>query len=323
MRNLIGDIGGSNTRFALIEEGLTWNHFKTYRNEEFNSFEEIIETYLNDVKLTVSSAAFAAAGPVRHGSLTLTNRGWSISSEGLQQLFNFQHCSFVNDFSAIALGIKALREHDVIQVGGEKPDPFAPVGIIGPGTGLGVGGLVPGKDGGQVMVTEGGHVTLAARSDRAAEIIACLRKKFGHVSAERAISGQGIENLYWAISELAGTKNPTLKAADIGKAAMEGIDPIAKEAMEWFFTMLGSEAGDLALTYGAFGGVYIAGGIVRRYQESFLKSGFREAFEAKGRMSDYVKKIPVYLIVREHVELVGLAANLRAELTGLPWPHVW
>lgn len=324
MTRLIGDIGGTNTRLALVDEGTCWTHMQTWRNEEFDALEAIIETYMRDRKAHPEAAAFAVAGPVRGDRVRLTNRGWTIDAGQLAKRFSLEHCRVVNDFSSVALGIPALGDTDLEQVGGDRTESAAPVAILGPGTGLGVGGIVPDSDGdgGRVLVTEGGHITLAAADDRQSAILERLRRRFGHVSAERAVSGQGLENLYRALGEIEGKDVGTLDAAAIGKAALSGGDAIAAEALSQFFRFLGAVAGDLALSYGAFGGVYVAGGIVPRYREAFQASGFRESFEAKGRMSGYVESIPAYLILHDEVELLGLAASLNARAQGLPWPQV-
>lgn len=324
MTRLIGDIGGTNTRLALVDEGTCWTHMQTWCNEEFDALETIIETYMRDRKARPEAAAFAVAGPVRGDRARLTNRGWTIDAEQLAKRFSLEHCRVVNDFSSVALGIPALADTDLEQVGGDRTESAAPVAILGPGTGLGVGGIVPDSDGdgGRVLVTEGGHITLAAADDRQSAILERLRRRFGHVSAERAVSGQGLENLYRALGEIEGKDVGILDAAAIGKAALSGGDAIAAEALSQFFRFLGAVAGDLALSYGAFGGVYVAGGIVPRYREAFRASGFRDSFEAKGRMSGYVESIPAYLILHDEVELLGLAASLNARAQGLPWPRV-
>ncbi|MGH8129169.1 MAG: glucokinase [Gammaproteobacteria bacterium] len=324
MKRLIGDIGGTKTRLALVDEGTHWKHLQTYRNEEFDALEAIIEDYLAEREGSPEIAAFAVAGPVREGKVRLTNRGWTIDATQLAERFSLEHCGVVNDFSAVALGIPALTKGDLEQAGGDQAESAAPVAILGPGTGLGVGGIVPGSDGdgGRVLVTEGGHATLAATDERQAAIIEHLRRRFGHVSAERAVSGQGLENIYRALGEIEGKDVGAPDASAIGKAALAGGDAIAAETLSQFFRFLGAVAGDLALSYGAFGGVYVAGGIVPQYREAFRASGFRDAFEAKGRMSGYVESIPVYLILHDEVELLGLAASLDARANDTPWPQV-
>jgi glucokinase len=322
MQRLIGDIGGTNTRLALVRDGTAWSHMQSFRNEEHESLEAIVELYLRSHEARPDAAALAVAGPVRGDRVRLTNRGWMIDAKSLKRRFSLEFCRVVNDFSAVAMGIPALEDDVLEQMGGDRRNSEAPVAIVGPGTGLGVGGIVPGRGGGRILVTEGGHASLPANDDQQAALLACLRRRFGHVSCERAISGQGIENLYQALSEIQGLDAAPLSAAEIGEAATGRNDTLANETLELFFRLLGAVAGDLALSYGAFGGVYLAGGIVPRYLPRFRDSGFRQAFEAKGRMSDYLKPVPVFVILHEEVELLGLAASLDARARGMDWPHV-
>lgn len=322
MQRLIGDVGGTKTRLALVDKGTAWTHMQTWRNEEFDALETIIDVYLEQYKVRPETAALAVAGPVRAGKVRLTNRGWTIDAGRLAERYSLEYCHVVNDFAAVALGLPGLTDADRVQAGGGRPDTSSPVAVVGPGTGLGVAGIVPGRDGGRILVTEGGHTTLAAADDRQAAILACLRRRFGHVSGERAVSGQGLENIYRALGEIDGCEVQALDAAAIGTAAVAGSDVVAVEALRQFFRFLGALAGDLALSYGALGGVYVAGGIVPRYLEALQKSDFRRAFEAKGRMYEYLAPIPVYVIVHDEVELLGLAASLDARANGRPWPQV-
>lgn len=325
MSRLIGDVGGTNTRLALVDQGLEWKKSENFRNDDYQSLEEIVKDYLSRQNETVTTAAFSVAGPVKGGQAHLTNRDWAISDSALAKAFNWDSSFVVNDFSAVALGIPALTGEHTEQLGGHDPDPDAPVAILGPGTGLGIGALVPGRSGsaGRILVTEGGHASAASIDDLTSAVIAELRGTIEHVSYERLLSGQGIENLYKAISAIDGQLPQNLDAAQIGQRSLTaGPEDKAKVAMDTFFALLGSVAGDLALLYGAFGGVYIAGGIVPRYVESWRNSRFRDCFEAKGRMGDYVREIPVFLILHPEVELLGLAAYLRASENSQPWPMV-
>ncbi len=322
MQRLIGDIGGTNTRLALVQEGTEWSHMQSFRNDEYDSLEAVIEHYLQSHDAHPDAAALAVAGPVRDDRVRLTNRGWVVDAIGLKRKFSLEYCRVVNDFSAVAMGIPALEGDVLEQLGGDRPNSEAPIAIVGPGTGLGVGGIVPGDGGGRILVTEGGHASLPANDDQQAAILGTLRRRFGHVSRERVISGQGIENLYRALAEIQGLDVEPLSAAEIGEAAAGRDDTLANETLDQFFRFLGAVAGDLALSYGAFGGVYLAGGIVPRYLQRFRDSGFRQAFEAKGRMSEYLKPIPVFVILHEEVELLGLAASLDAREKTVPWPHL-
>ena len=322
MQRLIGDIGGTNTRLALGQEGPGGSNRRSFRNAEHESLEAIIGQYLQSHEARPAAAALAVAGPVRGGRVRLTNRGWMVDATNLKRKFSLDYCRVVNDFSAVAMGIPALDDDVLEQLGGDSRNSEAPVAIVGPGTGLGVGGIVPGHGGGRILVTEGGHASLAANDDQQAAILASIRRRFGHVSCERAVSGQGIENIYQALADIQGADVKPLSAAEIGDAAAERNDALANETLDLFFRFLGAVAGDIALTYGAFGGVYLAGGIVPRYLPRFRDSGFRQSFEAKGRMGDYLKPIPVFVILHEEVELLGLAASLDARVRGVDWPQV-
>lgn len=322
MVHLVGDVGGTNTRLALIDGSVDWQALQTCRNDDFDSLDDVITAYLDRHGEQPETAAFAVAGPVRDGEVTLTNRGWNISATRLCERFKFEHCAVVNDFSAVALGIPALAADDITRVHNGNVDQTRPIAILGPGTGLGVGAIVPCGDQARVLVTEGGHASVAAFDGRSSQVVERLRERFGHVSAERILSGQGMENLYRALCALDDEQPQLLDAAAIGAAAARGESAHAVEAMAYFFAFLGATAGDLALTYGAFGGVYIAGGIVPHYIQALRVSGFCRAFENKGRMNSYVQPIPVFVILHEEVELLGLAASLMARETGQPWPRV-
>ncbi len=322
MKNLIGDIGGTHTRLAVFEDSVNWDEIKKYRNDDFSSLEEIITLFLKSTKLAPTMAAFSIAGPVFQGEVSLTNRPWHISAAKLQSQFNLQHCQVINDFSAVVMGIPALSAENLEQIGWGKSIPNGPIAVLGPGTGLGVGGMMPDAMGGHIVVSEGGHATLPATDSTSAEIIDRMRQRFGHVSAERAISGPGLQNLYHAIAEQEGIVLPkNLTPAEIGEAATEKEDPIAIRALDYFFAWLGTVAGDLALTYGAKGGVYIAGNIVSKYLIDLHRSQFRQRFENKGRVNFYMRAIPTFVILHPEVELLGLASSINARKNNTPWPY--
>jgi glucokinase len=194
----------------------------------------------------------------------------------------------------------------VRQIGGGQPKPRAPMVVLGAGTGLGVAAHVPVGQGAAVLHSEGGHAALASSSPREDAIIAALRKQFGHVSAERALSGHGLENLYRAIAALDDATVPERGAAAIVEAALAGLCPTSLAALEAFSAFFGTVAGDFALAFGAQGGVYIAGGIAAHLRNYLPGSQFRVRFDAKGRMSRYVAAIPVYLILHEDPAFLGL-----------------
>jgi glucokinase len=217
----------------------------------------------------------------------------------------------LNDFAALAMSLPQLSRQDLRQLGGSERVEQAPYALVGPGTGLGVSALLPTGAGHWVpLAGEGGHITVAAADDYEAEIIACCRREFGHVSAERLLSGMGLCNLYRAVTQLAARSSLALTPAEVTQRGLSGEDPDCVEALSLFCSLLGTAAGNLALTIGARGGVYIGGGIVPRLGDYFQQSKFRARFEAKGRLSEYLMPIPVYVIHAENPALLGAAIAL-------------
>ena len=216
----------------------------------------------------------------------------------------------LNDFTALALALPKLGPDDLMQVGTGKPEAEKPIGLIGPGTGLGVSGLIPSAQGYTAIEGEGGHSTMPAFNAREAELIALARKKFAHVSAERLLSGPGLMMLYQVIAVSGGLPDKKLQADEISKRGIAGSCPVCREALDTFCAMLGTVAADVALVLGARGGVYIGGGIIPRLGDYFATSPFRARFEEKGRFSSYVAKIPTWVIHAPWPGLIGAASSL-------------
>jgi glucokinase len=306
---VIGDIGGTNARFAIAEDG-QYRELKHVEVSKFASLHDALTDYLDGLpraERTGLDGAIAIAGPVSGDKVALTNAGWSFSTLALKQSLGLNSLKVVNDFAATAMSIPHLPAADVFQVGPSCPQATGPIGVIGPGTGLGVSGLIPDGSYWVLVAGEGGHVTLAASTNEEAEMIGILRKRWGHVSAERVLSGAGLVNLYQAICAIEGSTPRPLTPADVTRAAIDGTDPMCVRTFAQFCAFLGSVAGDLALTLGATGGVYIAGGILLRFKEAFAASAFRERFESKGRFGSMLAKIPTRLILEESPALLGLA----------------
>jgi glucokinase len=315
---LLLDAGGTNLRFALAgAEGGTYAA-RSFKTSEYSGLEQVMTKYLRDTGAQPDTAAFAIAGPIGGDSVTMTNLGWSFSPKQLQEKLKLDTLHLLNDFEGIAHGVPLLKANqDYYQVGGGKAEPNMPMVVIGPGTGLGAAGIVPdGKGGFRPIAGEGGHATMAATDGRDEWILSDLRREFGHVSAERVVSGPGLVNIYNAIVRTGrldlDQKDPATAAAEISTTALKG-DPsaiktrVSGQALDQMCHFLGSAAGNLALSYGAQGGVYIAGGIVPKLgREYFEKSSFRESFEAKGRFNGYQSKIPTYVITHENPALEGL-----------------
>jgi glucokinase len=305
---LIGDIGGTNARFAISKKG-GFDHLRVLPTGSYASMQDAARAYIAGLPsgLRPSKAALAVAGPISGGRATLTNSGWSFSIEQAQSELDLANLIVVNDFEATALAIQYLRVTDREVIGTPVSPAYGPIGVIGPGTGLGVATLVPTAGGWLQVPGEGGHATMAPATCEEGRILDLLRDRFGHVSAERILSGPGLENLYQAVCELGGVVAQSLSATEISASAVAGRDRNCARALDLFCAMLGTVAGNLALTVGATGGVYIGGGILPRLKQHFAGSGFRPRFEEKGTLSPYVKAIPTYLILHPHPALLGLA----------------
>ena len=314
---LIADIGATNARFALAERGAV-TRMRAFASDDFASLSEAIEAYLAAEAPPVQPklAVLAVAAPVMGDWVTLTNHPWTFSVEDTRNHFDFTQLRVINDFAANALAVPHLTEADCMPVGGGAPVKAAPIAVIGPGSGLGVSVLVPDGNGGFISVQgEGGHVTMAAADERETAVLELMRRRFDHVSAERFLSGPGLVNLYNALCELSGEHAAPLTAAQITNPGIEDEYPRAREATAMFCAMLGTIAGNLALTIGARGGIYIAGGIVPKLGGAFAQSRFRPRFEAKGRLHDYLAAIPTYVITQPEPALLG-AAKLIEQLDG-------
>lgn len=295
---LIGDIGGTNTRLALLTAG-TPAFSRVLSNADYTHLDALVADYLRslDAQDSVRTAVLAVAGPVKDGRVTMTNLGWEIDAARLADHLGLESVTLVNDFTALALGLPSLPKDVLARIGDpDRPAADAAMAVLGPGTGLGVSGLIPAKGGWAPIAGEGGHVTLAAVGPQETALVDIIRRRFGHVSAERVLSGPGLEVLYEAIAELQGRRQRAPSADRITAAALAGQDGLAAATVEKFFEFLGEVSGNLALTLGARGGVYLGGGILPRMIEALRASEFRRRFEDKGRYRSYLAEIPVYVI---------------------------
>jgi glucokinase len=309
-RVLLADIGGTNARFAVLD-GAELGPVAHIPAAGHAAFADALRTYLEIAGGRIDAAVLAVAGVVSGERCALTNNPWVVDAAELRAAFGFSRVRLINDFEAIAWALPHFPARDLVRIGGGDPAPDAPLAVLGPGTGLGVAAYLP-QGGGRVLNSEGGHATLAGSSPREDAVIAHLRQRFGHASAERALSGPGLENLYHAIAALDGVAVPARDAAAISKAARSGECPVCRAALDMFCAMLGDVAGNLALTFGARGGVYIAGGIVPRLNEELVRSAFRTRFDGKGRMRAYVEPIPVNVVMHQDPAFVGLKALAQA-----------
>ncbi len=306
--HLIGDIGGTNARFAMAADG-GFAHLRVLHTGDYQSLVAAVRAYLSGVPDTLRPlrAALAIAGPVTGDHVALTNQNWSFSIAEATVELGLKDLLVVNDFAAAAMGIPYLAPADFMPIGGDGQAASGPIGVLGPGTGLGMSCLLPEPAGWRQLPSEGGHATMPATTEEESRIIAILRGRHEHVSAERVLTGAGLVNLYTVVCELAGLPARALEPADITEAALAGSDDQCGRALDLFCAMLGTVAGNLALTLCATGGVYIAGGIVPQFKERFAASEFRDRFVAKGRFRTYLEAIPTYLILHPSPALVGLA----------------
>jgi glucokinase len=308
MSRLIADIGGTNARFGIVR-GSGVEDVKTVSCADYPTLADAAGDYLKTLHEKPETGAFAVATPLDGADrVTMTNHAWDFSIEETRARIGLKSLRVINDFTAIALAMPYLTERDYYQVGGSSARKNMPIGIIGPGTGLGVAAVIFAEDGRPVPVsTEGGHVTMPAATAREFALFEYLRwTKYRHVSAERVCSGKGLVNLYHAIVGVDGLALPDKEAADIAAAAIARTCKVSEEALGLMCHFLGIVAGNLALTYGAHGGVYIAGGIVPKLGDYFIASRFRESFEAKGRFREYMERIPAFVVTHSNPGLEGL-----------------
>ena len=315
---LLADIGGTNARFGWqANRAAPIEQVRTLPCTDFATLEDAIHAYLHREALGVPpTCAIGIATPITGDAVRMTNHHWTFSQRELRERLGLERLLVINDFTALALAVPVLDPSALRQVGSGAAVAGAAIGVLGPGTGLGVSGLIPRGDESDGDGTppaylplqgEGGHVTLAAETMREFAALGVLRRRYGHASAERVVSGQGLFDLCLALCELDGiTASPAATAADVTRQALDASDATCVEALQMFCGFLGSVAGNLALTLGAQGGVYIGGGIVPRLGAWFDASPFRGRFEAKGRFRDYLGAIPTFVI----------DANVTPSLTG-------
>jgi len=310
---LLGDIGGTNARWAwLAAPGAALQDISERPCAANASLAESAAAYLADSGHHAPRwACIGIATPITGDQVRMTNNDWAFSIAQLKQDLGVERCLVINDFTALAMSLTALGPADLRAIGGSTPLARAPIALLGPGTGLGVSGLLPeGTTGWSALSGEGGHVTLAPADDEESAVLGALRSRFGHVSAERALSGPGLVNLCDALCAIDGRTPTLLQPADVAAAAMAGSDATAVRAVRLFASFLGNVAGNLALTLGARGGVYVGGGIVPKLGATFDDALFRRRFEDKGRFASYLQPLPAWVITARTPALLGAARAL-------------
>ena len=310
---LVADIGGTNARFGLArgdsETGFQLEQIRRFKNKDFGDLQDAAHAYLEGCEGDrPQRGCVAVAGPVSPGRIQLTNSSWSFEPESLAHHLGLETLLPVNDFAAQARGAPLAPPEDTITIRKAEADPSAPCAVLGPGTGLGLGLLIPHTSGMMVIPTEGGHAGFAARTDEQREVGRFLAREFGFTSWERILSGAGLVNLHRALSDLEGLPPTDPLPEEITQEAMSDPRSLARRAVDLFCSVLGGYAGDVAVMSGARGGIYLTGGILPSIQPILASSDFETQFTERGPMSRYNQAIPVWLIISDEAPLLGAAA---------------
>ncbi len=317
---LVADAGGTNIRFALIDLDRPSGGLlapRKFVSANYARIEDAAKAYLaaQEGSAAPEGAVIAVAGPVSANAIAMTNLGWRFSGAALERSLGIGRVRLINDFEAIALSLSSLGEGDLHDIGNVPPVPSQAretAAIVGAGTGLGVGGYVRDGDRFVPLVTEGGHSDFAPADDTEAEVLRILRRRFGHVSAERVLSGPGLVNLHETLALVEGRQEEPRKAQAITREALADPACFSARVLSRFCAMFGSLAGNVALVMGARKGVFVAGGIAPAIAGFLAASEFRARFESKGRFGNYMKAIPTRIVLQEYAGLLGAAASLRA-----------
>lgn len=309
---LVADVGGTNIRLQLVDLATgAESQLRKYLCADYPTIVAAIQAYLADCGTpNVVTGCIAIACPTNDDWIAMTNHSWAFSRQLTQAELGWRSLHMINDYTAIAMSLPHLDHKQALQIGGGPAVAGAPIAVLGPGTGLGVAHLVQASGKWIALPGEGGHVDFAPNSDVEAAILKFLQRRYAHVSVEQLLSGPGIVQIYEAQAELMGKSAVFTKAAEITQAALDESCPVAAATLASFCAILGSFAGNLALTLGTFGGVFIAGGIVPRFIPYFEASEFRSRFEAKGRFTAYNSRVPTFVVTEEQPGLIGARAYL-------------
>lgn len=316
---LVIDLGGTNIRLGLLADGdVLPAHVLNYKINDYPGLADVMQMYLADAPPhDLQDVAIAVATSADGDHIKLTNHDWSFRVSAIHQQFGLKRIKVLNDFTALALSVPLLGVDEWVQVGGCAPEVNGPIALLGAGTGLGVSGLIHTGEGYFPLAGEGGHVSLGARTARELAIFSVYREKYGHMSAERLLSGTGLSEFYQVVRRLDGLDDRPLDNAEISRRAQAGSCTSCMEVMTLLCEWLGVVAGDLVLTLRATGGVYLGGGIVPKLGDYFLQSGFREQFEAKGRFRGLMETVPVFVVHADQPTLRGVAVGLDERFAGL------
>lgn len=319
---LVADIGGTNARFGLVEYdpaknqalgkvNYTAHQQITLKCANYPDMASMIKACCLEFGISMPAhACLAIAGPIEHGQAAMTNLSWKFSINSLRDQLGMATLHVINDFASLAYAVPFLAEEELVTLYAAKPNPEAPIVVMGPGTGFGMAGLVPQQGNWQIVPTEGGHASFAPTNEKEIAIKSYLLKEQSHVSVENILSGGGLVNLYRALAYNAGIEANTYTPAEVSTKGINNEDPICREAVVTFCEVLGEVAGDKALSWGAKGGVVIGGGITPKLVSILHETHFQERYINKGPMTKYVSEIPISLIVNDKAALVGSAAWL-------------
>jgi glucokinase len=312
---LVADIGGTNARFALVEVGgFIPEHQRTLLCANYHSLVDALLAYLDDVSQQMpETASLAIATPVTNDRIVMTNHVWDLSVKQTRKVLGLKSLKVLNDYTALALSLPYLGDDDYHQVGRGMTVEKQNLAVLGPGTGLGVSGAIFAGDYWTPLQGEGGHVSYGPLTDRETEVIEIIRRHHNFVSAESLVSGPGLVLLYESIAKCDGVEHELLSPQQIASRALNAIDSSAEQAVAMFCGILGSIAGNLALTLGARGGLFIGGGIVPKLGDYFTRSPFRARFENNSRFGKYLSQIPTYVISSKYPALIGAAVAVKQQ----------
>ena len=311
--NLVGDIGGTNARFALVATGESeLISIKTLQCNEFETIQQAIESYLSSLdNVQIESSCIASAGTTHLDEFKPANNDWVINKRNVSLALNDIQVNWINDFSAQALATTTLKDNDVIVINQGAIQPERVRLVIGPGTGLGTCGLINSSSGWVPLPAQGGHSDFAPNSSLEIEIWTLLQKQFGHVAVERILSGPGIVNLYKALCQINEKEVLFNSPSEITSAAIKvNPDSTSKETLHLFCRIFGSVTGSIALSTGCLGGIYITSDLVRNFLDFFIDSDFLKSFEDKGRLKYYMTDIPIFISKKENMGLIGSTYQL-------------
>jgi len=321
---LAGDIGGTKTLLQIVKvsgEGHASVREERYESGAYETFDSMLAKFLAIEPIEIAAGCLAVAGPVTSRVARITNLRWLMGEKELSEKFSIPKLQLINDFHAVAHAVRLLGKDDVIELNAGVRDPDAPIAVLGAGTGLGEATVIPAADRRgrwRVIPSEGGHCDFAPRNALQIELLEALERRFGHVSYERLLSGQGLVNIFTFLRARAqrGDKIPAaqeeVSAAQVSEWATQG-KPMAKQTFEIFVDIYGAEAGNLALKFLAKGGIYIAGGVAAKNAQHFTRERFMKAFTDKGRFLELLESYPVYLATNLKAGLMG-AVDIAAEM---------